>query len=656
MALTTSPSTTSNFTSGVSTPMPVSTPASAIDGAADPNKSPATTSTISPVVATSNAAQSDLNNIKSNHAAINTGIQTQAANVAAQQAQADAKAKVDAQAKQDATIAQKTADTAATTANAKMAAVSGAPVADPYMDLVGKTGYNPITGKTDTIENIGKAADGSYMVSFASTPNSQYLQSTDLAKFNWTPDQIAQEDLNKTNEAYKTEATNVQNTINGIINGTVPFNDGQIAQINGLKQQFQQMIDQQVLTNTNAYGVANVRGYQTGAAEYDPSFQVRTINSIIGAGQNKIADLNIKMAAAVAEMTESFKDNNIKRAKEAWNIYQEATKNRQDALQKTIDSAQKKIKEAQDQKAKADKVIYDEVTKPIMDISSTLAKTPGVPAEVTAAVSKAKTVGEAIQAAGEYLQTSTNADVSQYLLYKRQTERNGGTAISFDEWKIRNDQAKANIEFQKAYNRAAGTVAGKGGTPNGTVAGKGVSHSKTTAAQSSQGYSSDKAQITLNTIDTALSQIDKYTTGTVYGQVAGMIPGTAAKDLQKNIDTIKANIGLDELTRMKEVSKTGASGLGNLTGKELDALQASLGNLDRAQSPAQLRANLLAVKDHYTKAMGYIDQIQNGGVGTDAVLSANGINQQAFQQIKADYPNMSDKEILDEMRAQKIIK
>ena len=152
----------------------------------------------------------------------------------------------------------------------------------------------------------------------------------------------------------------------------------------------------------------------------------------------------------------------------------------------------------------------------------------------------------------------------------------------------------------------------------------------------------------------AIGKIDTYSKTAAQWQKLNQEFVTAkqrAKDLQKNIDTIKANIGLDELTRMKEVSKTGASGLGNLTGKELDALQASLGNLDRAQSPAQLRANLLAVKDHYTKAMGYIDQIQNGGVGTDAVLSANGINQQAFQQIKADYPNMSDKEILDEMRA-----
>lgn len=651
MALPTYPITTAN-----STPTGLSLSAPSIDGSkVNPNMSPSTTATTSPIVATSNAAQSDFNNIKSNYAAINTGIKNQEANVAEQQSQEDAKAQAGAKAKQDAEIAKKTADTASMTANAKIAAVSGTPVTDPYMDLVGKTGYNPITGKTDTIENIGKAADGSYMVSFASTPNSQYLQSTDLAKFNWTPDQIAQEDLNKTNEAYKTEATNVQNTINGIINGTVPLNDGQIAQINGLKQQFQQMIDQQVLTNTGAAGLANIRGYQTGAAEYDPSFQVRTINSIIGAGQNKIADLNIKMAAAVAEMTEAFKDNNIKRVKDAWNIYQDATKNRQDTLQKTIDSAQKKIKEAQDQKAKADKVFYDEVTKPIMDISSLLAKTPGVPAEVTAAVSKAKTVGEAIQAAGEYLQTSTNADVSQYLLYKRQTERNGGTAISFDEWKTRNDQAKANIEFQKAYNRASGTVAGKGGT-GGTSTGKGKSTNKTTGEQSTQGYSSDKVQITLNTIDTALSQIDKYTTGTVYGQVAGMIPGTTAKDLQKNIDTIKANIGFEELQAMKEASKTGASGLGPLAVAELNALQSTLGNLDRSQSASQLKANLMTIKDHYTKAMGYIDQIQNGGVGTDAVLAANGINQQVFQQIKADYPNMSDKEILDEMRANGIIK
>ncbi len=151
----------------------------------------------------------------------------------------------------------------------------------------------------------------------------------------------------------------VTDTINNIQNGTTPLTAGEQAQIDGLKAQFQVLINQQQLQNTGAQGVANVRGYQTGAAEYDPTFQVKTIGAIVSAGQQKIADLNIKMASAVAQMTQSFHDNDIKAVTEAWDIYQKTATAHADYLQKTITQAQDAIKSAQDQaqatQAEADK-------------------------------------------------------------------------------------------------------------------------------------------------------------------------------------------------------------------------------------------------------------------------------------------------------------
>lgn len=148
---------------------------------------------------------------------------------------------------------------------------------------------------------------------------------------------------------YQAQAKQVSDTITNIQNGTTALTPGQQAQIDGLKQQFQVLISAQQLQNTGAQGLGNIRGYQTGAAEYDPTFQVKTIGAIITAGQNKIADLNIKMASAVAAMTQSFHDNDIKAVTDAWNIYKDAADEHQKTLTDTVNDAKDAIKSAQDQ-------------------------------------------------------------------------------------------------------------------------------------------------------------------------------------------------------------------------------------------------------------------------------------------------------------------
>jgi hypothetical protein len=72
--------------------------------------------------------------------------------------------------------------------------------------------------------------------------------------------------------------------------------------------------------------------------------------------------------------------------------------------------------------------------------------------------------------------------------------------------------------------------------------------------------------------------ISGYTTG--YGSFLSVLPLTEAKTLQNNLDSIKANLSLSQLTALKEASKTGASGLGQVTRNEFDALQSTIAKLD----------------------------------------------------------------------------
>ena len=106
-----------------------------------------------------------------------------------------------------------------------------------------------------------------------------------------------------------------------------------------------------------------------------------------------------------------------------------------------------------------------------------------------------------------------------------------------------------------------------------------------------------KASIIVDKVDEALGKVDYLTTG-AGGLVMGKIPGTEAVDLEQVLETIRAQIGFSELAAMRRESPTGGA-LGQVAVRELELLAATLGSLDRKQSPGQLKKNLGNIKTHY---------------------------------------------------------
>ncbi len=390
------------------------------DNVATRSKVASPITTVSPTVVTSKAATDDLNNITTQHSAIVDGINNQATIIANNKATADAqaaeKAKLDAQSKATAdklAIDKQNAET-------KAAALNAINVGDKQT-LVEKS-RTPYGANQNQV--LVEYTDGTRKVVAKDTP-----VVGDTAQSNY--DTAAQTELDK-NKAlqtkelndYTTAAQGVSDTIKNIQNGIIPLNAGEQAQVAGLQQSFNQLIQQQQLENTNAQGLGNIRGYQKGAAEYDPNFQVRTIGSIVTAGINKVSDLNIKMASAVATLTQSFKNDDIKAIKDAWDIYNTASEKRQTTLQKTITDAQAQIKAAQDAKIK----VQEDINKIAVD-----AKKGGADDATIKAISSSKSVADAVAASGDYLQTGTGI-VGEYAYYKRDAMSRGLTPMSFDRY------------------------------------------------------------------------------------------------------------------------------------------------------------------------------------------------------------------------------
>ena len=118
-----------------------------------------------------------------------------------------------------------------------------------------------------------------------------------------------------------------------------------------------------------------------------------------------------------------------------------------------------------------------------------------------------------------------------------------------------------------------------------------------------------KTEIVIDKVDSALALIDEVETSFTSqllpgssvtgfgGATLSNIPGTAAFNLEKTVDTIKANLGFQELTNMRASSPTGGA-LGQVSERELGFLQSVVASLELGQDSEQLVSNLKKVKQH----------------------------------------------------------
>lgn len=107
-------------------------------------------------------------------------------------------------------------------------------------------------------------------------------------------------------------------------------------------------------------------------------------------------------------------------------------------------------------------------------------------------------------------------------------------------------------------------------------------------------YTQEHNQRALDMTTDLLSHVNNMTAGA--GSLLAHIPGTQATDFAAKLDSLKANIGFNELAQMRAESKTGGA-LGQISDKEEKLLSAVLGSLDPRQSPQALTQQLTQVRD-----------------------------------------------------------
>lgn len=86
---------------------------------------------------------------------------------------------------------------------------------------------------------------------------------------------------------------------------------------------------------------------------------------------------------------------------------------------------------------------------------------------------------------------------------------------------------------------------------------------------------------------------------------AALFPSAMGSDdarvLESRYDTIKAALALDQIQQLKELSKSGATGLGSVSNKELDVLQDAVAKLDVSLPESEQRKNLQVIANTLAK-------------------------------------------------------
>jgi hypothetical protein len=105
------------------------------------------------------------------------------------------------------------------------------------------------------------------------------------------------------------------------------------------------------------------------------------------------------------------------------------------------------------------------------------------------------------------------------------------------------------------------------------------------------------AQTVFEDATRALNVLDKYGKAAAgIGGLTASIPATPAKELDGHIFSMKGNIGIDQLLKIK----ASGAGLGQIPQAQLEMLGAMLGNLDVKQNPRVLRENINRIQEIYS--------------------------------------------------------
>ena len=213
-----------------------------------------------------------------------------------------------------------------------------------------------------------------------------------------------------------------------------------------------------------------------------------------------------------------------------------------------------------------------------------------------------------------------------------------GKKHGYDLEKMKGDQEfqmklagyKASLAASAAAVKAGGKAGGSGENPD---------------------YVIKQSTVAIRSIDNLMAKINGETSGMfnsasnpIFRQIFGGLAGSDARDVVTSREALEAIVGFDTLNDMRQSAASGASGLGQVTERELKYLQSVQGSLNELQSNTQLSATLAKVRESFALIQAEADA--GGGAsagagqapgGSKILVSATGESFDASDLTPAEY-------------------
>lgn len=212
--------------------------------------------------------------------------------------------------------------------------------------------------------------------------------------------------------------------------------------------------------------------------------------------------------------------------------------------------------------------------------------------------------------------------IAEYNFYAQQERAAGRTPISFDQYQERDANRRqpaaptARPDYEWVVRDGKPVQIQKGTAKPGDRPYDAVAERNQPGTPVTSEYAAERARRTVESVDALLGKVNNWTVG--YGSMLSGVPESDARNFKAELDTLKANIAFNELTAMREASKTGGA-LGQVSNVELALLESALGALDRAQSPQQFREQLIKIRDSVKRWQDAQVQQGSGGLKPGAV-------------------------------------
>jgi len=190
------------------------------------------------------------------------------------------------------------------------------------------------------------------------------------------------------------------------------------------------------------------------------------------------------------------------------------------------------------------------------------------------------------------------------------------------------EKMSADQEFQKSLASYKASLSGSGA--GGAGAGG--------AGADSPDYVIQQSAVAIRSIDNIMAKIEGSTSGMfnsakspIRRQIFDGLAGSDAMDVATSREALEAIVGFDTLNEMRQAAKSGASGLGQVTERELKYLQSVQGSLNELQSNEQLFNTLREVRASFARIQaeaesagrGPANAVQTSG-GSRVLISPSG--------------------------------